>query len=514
MALQVEMTADNAKLLRGIAQLEKKVESLQGKLAKVGKAGRRSGEETAKAFKKADRAGKEAFNPKRLAVFAGGILGAGGVVAALGLVNRGYETSLKNLREISTEARKAGRDIVAFAALQEGGTKAQRVQQAAGLAAQFGVTDRGQAFDTVQALQSALGGDFKRGLAAARTVFAATQVGIPVELGRELEILGASQGQAPGVALRRAFAAGQASARDPAALARAAPALQFFKDKEFGFASAAVIAASIRPEQLETFTKAAGIGLSGVSTLAPTFERLGVAGASRRAKLEALSQAGLTTPEALKRAGLGEIRQQQAISTLVRNLPELDRIQAAIREKAVPGLFVRQRRDIEAEIPNLAIERRIDSLEVQFKNVTAFGPQSREALLTQFVQKQRGISFRAAGFEQTLAGFDFIDEEGRVSGVGHVRMMLDVALRELFSLGKSDAAERFGRQQKIFHSDEFRAEYFELLDSGVDGSARDRSLLNAAEKLENASGSLERATRSLEQAVGGGPALKRPEVDK
>ncbi len=487
MAVAVEFTADNAKLLRGVAQLEKKVESLQQKLKAAGQTGRRSGEEIGRGFDKAGRKGKDAFDPKRLAKFAGGLVGAGSVFAAITSVNRGWEIWLKNMREISAESRKATREIISFAALQEGGTKGERVQRAAGLAAQFGVDDRGLAFDTVQALQSALGGDFERGLSASRTVFAASQVGIPVEKGRELEILGASQGQAPGVSVRRAFAAGQASARDPAVIAGAAAAFKFFADKEFAFAVAGVLAGSVDPGELRTFVKAAGVGLSGVSTLAPTFEQLGVAGASRREKLEALRQAGLTTPEALKGAGLGELRQQEAISTLVQNLGELDRIQAEIREKAVPGLFPGQRAAVEREIPEFRIQREIDSLRVLQKNEQAFGPVALEADKLEREERIRGIAFQRTGDREILTK-DIIDPEGRSTSrdelIFRILKFLESTVRPSANI---DVREFEQEKEKV------------------------RQELEA---LQQAAQSLERAATTLERAVGGGPALKRPEVDK
>jgi len=164
------------------------------------------------------------------------------VQGAIGTINRLHDTWLQNIRLVSTEAQKASNQMIAFAALQEGGTKAKRVAAAAALASQFGITDRGEAFNTVQALQSARGGDIRAGMTAARTVFAASQVGVSVGRGRELEVLGASQGQRPGQALRRAFVAGQLSSRDPEVLAGAAPGMKFFQDKNFGFATAAVLA--------------------------------------------------------------------------------------------------------------------------------------------------------------------------------------------------------------------------------------------------------------------------------
>lgn len=492
MAVAVEFTSDNAKLLRGQAQLEKKVETLTQRLKAAGQTGRRAGDDIGRSFQKAERAGKGAFDPKLLVKFGAGLVGVGSVAAAIGTVNKKYETTLKNLREISAEARKAGDNVIAFAALQEGGTKAERVQRAAGVAAAAGVKDRGLAFTIVQGLQSALGGDFERGLAAAKTVFEASKVGIPLRAGSELEILGISQGEAPGVTIRRAFVAGQASARDPAVIAGAASAFKFFDDKVFANAVAGVISASVDPGELKTFVKAAGVGLSGVSTLAPKFKELGVgAGATRRERLQALFEAGITTPEQLKAAGLGELRQQEAISTLLTNLSEIDRIAAAVREKAVPGLFVRQRRGVEAELPDLVIQRKIDIAEAKFKNVTAFGPKATEAQRLELRQKNLGVAFRGAGIEEGTFGLDFIDEEGRVTEFARGRHFVQTLVREIFTLGFSDAAEEMRKMEEIA-----------------------RELGVTFTKLERIAQENAIAQERQKDAATGGPGLKPPGLDK
>ena len=45
-------------------------------------------------------------------------------------------------------------------------------------------------------------GHVRQAMQAGRTVFGATQLGIPLELARVFEVLGVSQGQAPGQAIR------------------------------------------------------------------------------------------------------------------------------------------------------------------------------------------------------------------------------------------------------------------------------------------------------------------------
>ena len=111
--------------------------------------------------------------------FALGIAGVGGVAGAFATANRLLDLHTQKLRETSAESQRTAQQILTFAAIQEGGTARRGVMETAGVAAEFGITDRGIAFDVVQALQSSMGGDFKQGLDAAREVFAASLAGIP-----------------------------------------------------------------------------------------------------------------------------------------------------------------------------------------------------------------------------------------------------------------------------------------------------------------------------------------------
>ena len=165
MSVVVEMTGDEAKLWKSLQKIVQQT-------GKVEKAGEKAGKKYKKAGKESDKAFGGAALTKLTAYGAGLV----GVSSTVGMITKGYEAQVAAAKELATESRKASNELVAFAALQEGGTKAQRVHQATALAAQFGITDRGEAFNTVQALQSALGGDFEAGMKAAETTFRATQL--------------------------------------------------------------------------------------------------------------------------------------------------------------------------------------------------------------------------------------------------------------------------------------------------------------------------------------------------
>jgi hypothetical protein len=408
----VEMTSDEHRLFAAQQKLIEQEANMARGYEKVGRKAKRAG-----------RQARDGFGGRALSSVKSYAAGVVSVSAALGSAGRAYQVWLQNMREGSAEMQRAANQAIAFAALQEGGVKAERVQQASALARRYGIRDRGQAFNAVQALQSALGGDFAAGMKAAETVFRATQVGIPLREGLELELVGAAGKQPPGATLRRAFAAGQASARDPMALARAGRGLPFWDDQEIAMASAAVLAA-LFGEEVATYTRAAGIGLSTTSAegFQKTFKKLGVADATRMERLQALREAGMDTPEKLAAAGLGEMRQQIAISTLVKNLDELDRILGEVREQARPGLFAAQREAVEAELPMMRLQREMDLLEAGIAESAAFGPRALEFGTAEREERIRAAAFRRLGFEQA-GPFDIV-EGGRATKMDELQFRL------------------------------------------------------------------------------------------
>lgn len=428
---------------------------------------------TKRRFLEAGMAGRAAFGPKALSQVKSmaAALGLGvGVGGAIAKITQGYQTWLDIAREISSETKKAADEIVAFAALQAGGTRAARVQQAQALAVRFGVTDRGQAFDVVQALQSAAGGAdeparFRQGLAAAETVFAATQLGVSVETGKEAEIFGAGVGLPPGAAIRKAFVAGEQSARTPEALAKVGQALPFFDDKDLAFAAAAVLSKTVGEQRLEVFTRRAGLGLSSTSGLQPLFEQAGLGKASRLEKLRFLKQQGIETPEQLElaglvdpddaaklgrlrelkalkgkkktpelaaeqkslEAGLSEIRESIAVSGLVRNFAELERIRTVIQREAVPGLLVKKRAAVEEELPTFKTTRMIKQATALFEAERAF---NQEAAQLELRQRARGIAAERLGLTQGALGGRLVTEEGRATRGAQLRATLEGIVRD------------------------------------------------------------------------------------
>ncbi len=503
MAVTVVFNPSDAKMFAAFAKQEARLKDLERGYSKVGAKAQRAGKQSREAF-----GGRATSNLKSYVV---SLVSAS---AAIATASKGYEAWLKNIREFGTEARKASDEMIAFAALQEGGTKAKRVMRAARLGVQFGISDRGAAFNAVQALQSALGGDFEAGMKAAATVFAATLVKIPLGRALETEIVGIAQGQGPGNAVRRAFVAGEASARSPEVLASAGPGLQFFKDKEVGFAAAGVLASEFAG-RLETFVSAAGFALSTVSApdFQKTLQRLGVAKGTQLEKIVALRGAGIDTVEKLSVAGLTEKRQRQALAGVIQGLPELLRIRGEIQRLAVPGILLRKRTAIEAELPQARFARQIAVGEAAQAHAQAFGPRALGALEEDRRALIRGRALRSMGAEGGFPLGDLIDETGRTSPFQFFRARLGMATPFTTGPGLRSALARAAAE--VGAEDFTPAQPTSLIFPNRERS--DRAFTASVERQMEAIQALENAAQNLAAAaesIGGGTTLARPDDDR
>jgi len=409
--ITVEMTARELGLWRAQQKIIDQQVRMEGGYRKVGT---RAGE--------AGRKSQQASNlvTAGLTKILGLLAGGASVTAAVYKVNQAYDVWLTNQREISAEVQKASSEMVALAALQEGGTKRQRVLEATALAQRYGITERGVAYDTVQAMQSMLG-SWEEGVKAAGTIFAAQQVGIPLELGRELEVQGISQGAAPGEMLRYAYVAGQASGRTPEDLADVIKGLKFFTDKSVGMAYAGAISGKFQ-EDLGTYVKRGGEELTDVSSIMDWFKERGAGpGTSQFQRLRTLYNV-LVTEEgrktdaeinvALKELGVSEKRARESLADAISLFGEVERIRGLIQKRAKPGLLIKERIGMEKELPEFKRTREIEQLQAAFAAEQAFGagaPRAQEAEKEQYI---RGLALKRMGYEQAL-WIDLIGPEGK-----------------------------------------------------------------------------------------------------
>lgn len=403
----VQFVGDAGKLEREITKLQAKAQELQTRLQGVGMAGKKSGDDLDAGIGRA---------LSSVTALVGGFLS---INAAMNAGQAAWTTWLRNIREAGDEARKAAGEMVVLATMQGGGAKQANVLAAARLGASYGITNRALAFDTVQGLQASRGDDFGAGMRAAQQVFAATRLGMSLESAREAEIVGASLGVDPGASVRRAYITGVISPRSPEEVIKASPGMRFWADNMQAWAAAGVLSAGVSPDELETYVKAGGIGLSGIGDkeFHRNLKRRGFRGSGQLETLRFLHQQGLDTPEELAGMGVGEMRRQQSMATLAMNFPLFESYMQQLRERDKPGLFEMERGGVEAELPNVRMARELDILQAAFANELAMGPAGRKGMELDRELRIKGLALQRLGQTQ-LGPMDLIDEQGRFAPWG------------------------------------------------------------------------------------------------
>ena len=425
--------SDDKDMLRSIERMNRQITKLQDKLRNTGIASKKSGDQATKGFEQATKVAKS---------FVGALGLAGGVAGALGLVNKKFDTWVKNLKEISIESRKASNDIIALAAIQEGGKAKESVMAAARLGRQYGV-NRGEAFNTIQALQSASkGGTLAEGLAAGETVFAAARAAgetLSITEATDVEGVGAALGLPPGAAVRRAYRVGQLSSKSPGAVTKGITKSVYFGEEENLLANAVAreLLSTKGPDEMGTFLKAAGLATGG-KYAALYKEKLGVPlDATHMQRMQALADKGIGSgkdPIAdFLKFGITETRQAESLALTIPHLEKIKKTRADLARTAVPGLFQSEWERVSGELPRLGQADELKRMETLFKDVSGglvpgTEKRSRKASAVQIRYKLRAAAVRSLGLEETLLGRDRITAEGDLTPYGVKEMMASEAV--------------------------------------------------------------------------------------
>ena len=360
-SVKYTVAADSAKALAEM----KKVVDLQGKtiqkLQETGRESRKTGEEGSKAWGGMLKVGTQIA----------GVLGIGGGIAsgltgAIKLTKDWYA----GMQSVGRAISEASDELVAFSMMQQGGTARAAVLDAQALGAQYGVK-RGAALNTIQALQAQLGG-LPQGRLAARSVFELSGWGgVPMDRAKMATVAGVGAGMTAEQTAQWLYAAGEASALSPAELAAVGPALPFYQTAKggpgMGFAFGAALSGTY-PEQLPTYTRAAGRALStpaGEGKWGKYVSRLpGYGEGDYMQMLRAMHAGGVTSTQDIAKLGLSEIRQSGALAALLGNLPGAEAAITKTQELAgIPGLVGLRRAGAETGFPELAFGRKMDIIE-------------------------------------------------------------------------------------------------------------------------------------------------------
>jgi hypothetical protein len=163
------------------------------------------------------------------------------------------------------------------------------------------------------------------------------------------------------------------------------------------------MAGTVTETQLPEAVRSVGKALSGVSGAAPWFEEQGLAAdASQLERLQALAKANIDTMEELTAIGIKEDVQRRNLERLVPLTREVETTRAEIFQKAKPGLFVRERREIEQEMPWMAQARAIDVMKASQEAEQALGPRKEEALHLELFERAKYLAIQRTGAEEML----------------------------------------------------------------------------------------------------------------
>ena len=385
--------AVKAQLNQVVAAMGRNIEQMQRFENRVGR--------TEGKMRRMARAQKSVFGPQALSGIKAWATGLASVHMVVGALTQSWELYQQTVKEAVAATNQHLKGIVSFTALQPEGMAPRRVEEVQAVARRYGQKDTAVVFDTVQAMQSAMAGGteedrFRRGLQASETIFAATEVGVPLEVAAEAEKQGMSQGLAPGEMLRNLYVAGQKSRRTPKEMAPAAPALVNFDDKKFGWAVAGAISGTYGND-LRTYLAQVGRALSDTSSAMKYFQKQGLGEASRYERLLRMAEQGLDTPAKLKRAtGITEQRQLEGLVAAVLNVGAVNETYDEVVAKARPGLFAGQRREMEAREPGFQYQRQAGFLDTELEQMKV----DREALHLNRDQLLTSAALRKIGAEK------------------------------------------------------------------------------------------------------------------
>jgi len=383
---------DSKDVVRELKKTQREVDRLKDKLARTGQTSKKAGDQ-GKTMNK-DMGGVARTAGKLL-----GVLGmAGGIGGAMSLIVQYTEKYKQKMHEVYLVTRKAGLEMTTFALMQGGGKKAERVRETAALGAGYGV-DMGEAWDTVQALQSQSGG-YEKGKKAAIDAWKLMQTGVNQKSAAEAVSIGMGLGMDSGTAARSFYAAGKESSKTAEEIAQSAKGLPKYMGIEggpqFGLAVAAQLSQIYKdPGSMGTFTKKFGGALLD-EKLWGNLGYKGKVGQDPFAQLDLLKTLG--KDKSLTALGFTEEREKDALSLILRNVPELQARYKEIKTKgATPGYLGRIRSEAEAEMPEMKLDRIMSKAEQMQEGYKAFGPQATTASNTELLHKVRTMALQLQG---------------------------------------------------------------------------------------------------------------------
>lgn len=420
------LNTDDRETRRALDNMQRQIVKLQEELRKAGVASQQSGATFDKAMSKS--------KAEVVALAAAIGFGSGSIVGVIQTAIGKFQEFEDRVRKFSEFARKGVAESTEFLLVQPEGQRQRRLSQAIEMMGRMkvGPEDRGAAFNLIQTIQSARGGDFAAGMRGAEAVMMGRRLAIPLEAGTTAERFGAGAGLPVGAAVSAAFAGGELSALTPKDVASAFPALPFFKDPYLGISVATQLTKFKDAGELEVFTRKAGSAISDVGPLKGFFGRQGLLGQSEAAKLQGLVSAGMTTPESLFRGGVREERELQSLSFILPNLREVlqqrDVIASAAKD---PSYLRRELAGLEREVPLVGLTGQFEQVTGAGAARRAFGPGAPGAVRADIESRMYAEALQRSGETGAIGGlFPFTTPEGDLTFTGRLRRALSTVSGE------------------------------------------------------------------------------------
>lgn len=485
MAVNIEMTSDVAKVMRDFARLEAKTAKLEMKLKEVGKAGRKAGDDTGKSMK---RATEQGFGRSQLTKIGKYALGLGSVATAVGLITSGLRfmqqesaAALNTLRSLGDARRRLNQIATSPEDLRALDERSSRLSK------EFGVKPAAVKDLIFSARSEGFEPSVKFILRNKQVIDVATQATLAGQIPGLFPGSGLTSKESINLALVAAqqsrlnveqITSGLPSVSTGAGLAGSSP--------EETFALLSVLAGRLASgQQAADRGKAFGTKVG----ITPGLRGLGIVGAFKQLR------AGT---EGDRRAFLGESQElnvffnilETEIGEVEKRTRELEqaRIRVGTPESAI--MLARERARLNPKFRALDVVERSETR----REVAREDALARERALIEAAQNN------------ALA---IIDERGG-SGAQKFGAKMFAEGAEFIGLGPQGVARAAGvgaaLLTNVLDPDQMRAT--------LNVIAAAEFQVEAARELRDAARDLSNMARQIDRALGGGPGLKNPEVDK
>ncbi len=464
----LEVSADISRLEKALHKAERKIEGLQQKLKAGGRATGKAGTDAADKYGTAwSKASKSVLSG--IGQVAAGFGVAGGIQAGIQKIIGLVAEWKAGMNAIAKSSAKAGREVAAFAAMQEKGQAGIAARQAIATGAKYGFTT-GESWSAMTGLQAQFGR--AEGLKAFEEAGKLKWLGVDADAAVAAIKLGKGLGIEAGTMARTTYATGELSGVSAREIALAAPkAMPTWEDPMMGMAVMAQLSAvRAEPGKLGTYTARAASALMGArqeplwtgadvggKAARERFEKAGVAfgaAGAARGKSEAEIQKDYTEAAADIQVGFDEAMEDilrtevKARRDYTRTIAKIERVPAKSKAQAERKEWARKDAQTRLDDANEEITfRKSEIKESRDRRLTKAAAAKKEketALALGFEAKETKYEAEKLAFETRRTGALFPggiarDATKRLRALQAAGITTDIALAQA---GFTESRER------------------------------------------------------------------------